>query len=340
MLFFSKLHKKKTHASPSSTNPKKFSQTAIWLSVFTLLLLGFFWWLARDKQFDFQRLKEAFANFSPQILCIVGCLVIIQIFLQATRLFFLFPKAVELPWSVCVRVFLTGQFFNGWIPAKVGEVVKVLEFKRNKFSRKSDPEGERAGVPALLASGVLVFEKILDLIALVSLLLAVGIPDLIRLVPKLDLNPAHFVGLFILVMVATAVGVGFYFFRNQAAWLKQVISGFSALREPKRLAIAYICAVLSWALESFQLLILIRNQGGNLTFGECSLILAGLNVGIAVPLTLGNVGTFEATMAFLLGLFGISSFQAIAIGTTHHLFQLLIMSVMAAIVWLWARLKR
>ena len=55
-----------------------------------------------------------------------------------------------------------------------------------------------------------------------------------------------------------------------------------------------------------------------------------LNVGIAVPITLGNIGTYEAALVVGLTLWGVETNEAVAVALSHHFVQVLSLVVLAA----------
>ena len=58
-----------------------------------------------------------------------------------------------------------------------------------------------------------------------------------------------------------------------------------------------------------------------------------LNLGISVPVSLANVGTYEAATVAGLVPFGVPAASALAIGALHHAVQLLAAVVPAVVFW-------
>jgi uncharacterized membrane protein YbhN (UPF0104 family) len=65
-----------------------------------------------------------------------------------------------------------------------------------------------------------------------------------------------------------------------------------------------------------------------------------LNLGIAIPVSIANLGAYEAATVLGLSPFGISVPTALAIGMIHHAIQIATVFVFAAAFWLCGRLGK
>jgi uncharacterized membrane protein YbhN (UPF0104 family) len=77
-----------------------------------------------------------------------------------------------------------------------------------------------------------------------------------------------------------------------------------------------------------------------LSLPQVVLALAALNVGISVPVSIANLGVYEAALAFGLSRSGMPLPTAVAIATLHHGLQLLGTNLSAAALSLWVAGRR
>jgi SAM-dependent methyltransferase len=84
---------------------------------------------------------------------------------------------------------------------------------------------------------------------------------------------------------------------------------------------ALACGVLAWLSEATILRVLATRLGFDVSIARAIGVLVVLNLGIAVPLTFANLGTFEAAIVFALGLYGVPASNALAVATVHHAVQ-------------------
>jgi uncharacterized membrane protein YbhN (UPF0104 family) len=94
-----------------------------------------------------------------------------------------------------------------------------------------------------------------------------------------------------------------------------------------------------WIFEVLAMQVLATPLQVDLGLGQGMLILLILNIGIAVPLTVANVGIFEAALVFGLSLWGVDPNKAIAIALCHHSLQIAALAVWVAVFNLWLRYR-
>ena len=92
---------------------------------------------------------------------------------------------------------------------------------------------------------------------------------------------------------------------------------WGAFRSPRFLASIGV-ALVSWTLDAGTLFWTTRAGGYPLSFRETMQSVFVLNLGIAMPITVGNIGVFEAALAFALTRHGIPAERALAIATVEH----------------------
>jgi uncharacterized membrane protein YbhN (UPF0104 family) len=80
--------------------------------------------------------------------------------------------------------------------------------------------------------------------------------------------------------------------------------------------------------------------GVHLSLAQAIVGLLVLNLGIAIPVSVANVGAYEAATVVGLAPFGVPAGQALALGAMHHAVQLATIAAFALAFWLRDRLAR
>jgi uncharacterized membrane protein YbhN (UPF0104 family) len=107
-----------------------------------------------------------------------------------------------------------------------------------------------------------------------------------------------------------------------------------AMMTPRRLVVAVTLGVLAWAAEATSMRVLSAPFGVNLSVPQAMVGLLILNLGIAVPVSVANVGAYEAATVVGLVPFGATAAQALAIGAIHHAVQVTAIAFFAFTFWL------
>ena len=272
-------------------------------------LLGAF--LYENKSISFASIRLSLVKFGP--LCITGVLVcaVTQILFMVLRLWVLFPKEVNLSLFGAAHAVSYGQLVNTFLPARAGDVLKAVI--ANKESRNQTHS-------LMTSAGVILADKIVDLGAMIFLVLISGAIFIPEMHAEKVISPRN-VSAFIALLLALAGvlvwmrhrGIG-----SKYQWLVHFEQGFTSLVRPRMLITALLLGICAWTCEALALQLLCGFQGIVLTFNRVIFLLFVLNAAIAVPVSLANLGTFEAGVVFGLRAFGVPVAQAIAIGSVQH----------------------
>jgi uncharacterized membrane protein YbhN (UPF0104 family) len=273
---------------------------------------------------------------TPLALALVVGLSLVKIALGAFRLWFVFPR-VRRPALVGVaRAFSFGELMNTYVPGRVGDAFKVASIARAHEARDGRSIAE--------TTGALIAERGLDVASLALLAAIFGGGALLTVASGM----VH--RLWIVGAVALGVGVVFAAVRrvwpNAAGVLARVFSStLSAMRgavSAHRLSAIVAMALVGWIAELVSLSVLASALGFHLAFPQAVVAVVVLNLGIAVPVSVANVGAFEAALAVGLSHFGVPTPDAVAIGTVLHAAQIGAVILAALAFWLrdrWIRYR-
>ncbi len=256
---------------------------------------------------------RALGRFPPRALALAAAIVLLQMLLQASRLYALLPREPGRSWIDVVRAFSLGQLANSRLPARAGDALKI--------ARIGSAGEERASALARAAGGVLVADKVVDLAALGILVALVGTRWLSGALGWVA-RQGWVLGL-LAALAAAAVVVPENGRRSGTGrTFRQFVRGTAGLADPRRVAGGLALGMAAWLAEASVLGLLASSLGLELDAAQRLWILAALNLGIALPVTVANIGTFEAALVVALGRAGVGVPEAIAIAVAHHAFQI------------------
>ena len=258
----------------------------------------------------------------PLITLIVAFgLIVTQVVFQSLRLWAVVPRALALGVGRVAHAFVIGEWVNSLIPARAGDALKIVMIRRA-------PAAGLSGLPS--ATGVVVADKLVDVVSLVLLCVGGGLTGLLWARAEAGVI-AGVLGVVIALALAAWFGLtGARFQEARWLWARDLVSGLSALRDPPRGIASLLFSLGAWLAEGCALWVLCLGMGAAPTSSQILLALVLLNVGISVPISFANVGVYEATLTAGLSYAGIPLATGLAVAVSHHGLELLAVNVSAA----------
>jgi uncharacterized membrane protein YbhN (UPF0104 family) len=269
------------------------------------------------------------------VLSLAGALflVLCQLGFQASRLWAILPRDVARTLGRTAYAFAVGEWCNIFTPVRAGDALKVVLLNR------------AAGAPISLpkATGAVLADKIVDAGSLVFLCAVTGLVSVIRAGANARLPGARIAVTAGVVVALALLGVGL----ARPRWLERLAllrhelgKGFAALRDPVKLLASICFSLAAWLAELLALRVLCAALGFPLSLPQLVLAVAALNLGISVPVSIANLGVYEAVLAFGLSRSGVPLPSAVAIAALHHALELLGTNLAAASLSLWVAARR
>lgn len=251
-----------------------------------------------------------------------------QIFFMILRMYVLGSHEHRVPFKDVTFAVAVGHAVNMFFPARAGEALKAIWLGK-----------AGGGDTGYLARGAgwCVADRIVDLSGFVSMVVLTQVlflPAFGQIIPfPLWYVPAGALGLALVLFLLfrSAQGTG----SKVRVWLTQLREGLSGVLSPSKFFLGWLAGLGAWATEIAAIGILAQSQGIHLNVTEIFFVLVVLNIAIAVPVSVANVGTFEASMAFALKFFGVDLSTSIAIAAAHHVLQLAGIAGWALVALLW-----
>ncbi len=293
----------------------KNQRKSIWalISLLSLLLL-----LIIFRPFSWQELVLNLQKFDLVTLCLAGLLAFAQYFFMSLRLHFLVPYPISLLQSCYANFY--GQCLNNFLPARGGDIAKSMMIATKSSQRSHD---------LAQSAGILFSDRVVDISIF---LMVVFLTGSVQFVSWDHLTKVFVVGLFVCLVCLVLFRITRI--RHWPYW-QSVRKGFRQLSQPQALCLSSVAALLCCLCEGFTLMIYARGLGFPISFSESYLAVTVLNLGIAIPISIGNIGPFEAALVYGLGLLSIPHGSGLAIATMHHIMQMLVVAICTLMLSFW-----
>jgi SAM-dependent methyltransferase len=288
-------------------------------SVVVLALAGIAFWSHRDA-LSIDTIAQSARQIGWLSFFTALAWVLIQNGCQASRLWFLLLSR-RVSWARAAYAFSVGQWLNSFVPARAGDVVKALAV--------SDAD---AWCPVSESMGVVVADKIVDLSSLFGLVLFTGAVSHIASA-KIDTSKFLYIALGATLLLICAWIFLRATFTRRFRVLDDFGRGLRCMTSPARLIPGFAMSIGSWAAEAYAIQSIVSGLGVVFSFSQAMFCLFALNAAIAIPISVANVGTFEAALVYAFTRFGVGLPQAITLATLHHLLQWIGISLWAFFSW-------
>jgi len=256
---------------------------------------------------------------------------------------YLFPAKSRPPYWPTLEATLLGQFFNIILPARAGEIARIVALHRSTRTSRAE-----------IASTVVV-ERMFDVLALLTLLFvfAPWFPHVTWL------HAAAFlaIGFFSATVVAIAVlfrwgekpflillrplarlGLPFLTLERAEHAAASFVRGAAALRNPGLGAIAFGLSILSWLVLGLSTWMLMIGFHFGLSPLAGLLVIIAVGLSLILPASPGSVGVFEAAALIGLKAYGIDKAEALSFAIVLHVVSVLPFLVLGGFVLL--RMRR
>lgn len=256
-----------------------------------------------------------------RIVAVVVVLNFAVIVLKALRWRTLICLERPLRFSSVFLATLVGYAANTFLPARGGEVVRIMLLARR----------ERTSRAALL--GALALDHVLEGIGMLGCLLAL---------PFLMPTPTWLRSATILIaaVVAAALGASILVLRTDAASLiaklpvnnraretlrgaaSRLSLGLVSLRSPTRLAHVTLHVTVIWLVQAAMVHLCLLATDIRVSPAQSLFILMVVNIAVLVPAGPSNVGTFELSAVLGLAFLGFDNTRALSFALIYHALQL------------------
>lgn len=241
---------------------------------------------------------------------------------RALRLQYVMAPHHNIPGRRIFAVYNVGQMLNIMMPVLTGQVARVLLFSRT------------LGVTKTFAFTMVILEVLFDGVVLFVMVFGASF---------LFVMPDWMVRGEVMIFIATALLLGFFYFllhhgkrsggppnwfhrhapkRLVTEWdniKTSFLAGLNMLKSTKHLLLVSLLSLASWIAHALMVLFLIRAFEFDIPFWGAMIILIVNTIIIMVPVSPGNIGTFQLACIVGLSFFGVSKDQALGFSILLHI---------------------
>ncbi len=233
----------------------------------------------------------------------------------------------EVGWRDLVRILLLGWFVNSLVPAKLGDLYRSYLVKR------------RFGISLSRTVGVVVAERLLDLVVVFGLLVIGGYVAFGRTVLP-DLWIVYVTGAALALVIALAL-VAIYlvgpkiarFFPGEVRRIGRLFRE-GVLHSFRALPVAGALTLIIWGAEAMRLMFVLWALGLELPASGIVFVAVATSLLTTVPLTPAGFGFVEIAMVYVLTEgFGLTQSSAVAVAVLDRAVSVFSVIVVGAIVY-------
>lgn len=275
--------------------------------------------------------SSAAATIGRSNILLVGCALAVYYAtfpLRAARWARLLREGgADLGWRDLLRILFLGWFVNSLVPAKLGDLYRSFLVKR------------RFGISLSRTVGVVVAERLLDLIVVFGLLVVGGYVAFGRTVLP-DLWIVYVTAAVLGLLIALGL-VGIYavgpkiarFFPNEVRRIGRLFRE-GVLHSFRALPFAGPLTLIIWGAEAMRLMFVLWALGLELPASGIVFVAVATSLLTTVPLTPAGFGFVEIAMVYLLTEgFGLSQTSAVAVAVLDRAVSVFSVIVVGAIVY-------
>ncbi len=304
---------------------------------------GCLWWATRELFTDPQAREQFFAAFRTadyRYLPVLLGMLLAFFTLKAYRWALLLrPLGGYRTWSDCFGPMLAGFAINNTLPARAGEVVRVMVFSR------------RSGQPVTAVLATVALERILDMLAILSLLGLglVMLPEMDAGIRATAVTTAVAAGVGVVGAILFLVWTGpFLRLMNWGlrvirvpdgvrdkliAMLEAASKGLAALRSPAILSQLVVVSLAKWLLNGGMMFVSLRSFGVEVPFSATLVLLGVVALAVALPAAPGFFGVIQICFTSTLKGFTLNVPAVLAASIYYHMVQYIPVTV-GGLLWL------
>ncbi|MDP6126441.1 MAG: lysylphosphatidylglycerol synthase transmembrane domain-containing protein, partial [Candidatus Latescibacteria bacterium] len=292
------------------------------LIVLGLVISGVFVAIA-VKEMDWPKVAETIRRMDPMPWLPLSVLAyLVGQFVRGVRCRLLVSHEANISTMTGSNIVIIGYAVNTVLPARMGEVARAGVMS------------ERTGLPFIQSLTVTFLERVLDGLAILSVLL---VTTLMLPVEGLIKNTVYVASIvlgsaaagitiavaspeFLTTLISRTVGVIGRRWHDAALRLSMyVANGVSYLRVPRDAVRVGLLSVLVWVIETVMFLLLFPAFGLPIEFWWAALAMAVTNLGILVPSAPGYVGPFHYFCMMALISVGVDESVALGFAVVVHI---------------------
>ncbi len=301
------------------------------------------WWAARELISDPQARRQFLAAFRDADYLYLPVLLAMLVAFYSLKAYrwklLLTPLGAYDMWRDCFGPMLAGFAVNNVLPARAGEIVRVMVFAR------------RTRQPVASVFVTVALERIFDMLSiLVYLSLGLlSLPDM----PNWMRRSALVIGALasagvlgaVVFLIWTAVCVRWIHWglavvrvpetlrEKVDRLLETAAAGLASLKSPVTLLLIVVVSLLQWALNGGMMYLALRSFGVDVPISAAMVLLGVVALGVAVPAAPGFFGVIQVCFTDTLQIFPVNRAAVLAASIYYHMLQYIPVTLLG-LLWL------
>lgn len=273
---------------------------------------------------NFREVSGNISNMDGALTVLVLILTTLNLVIRAMVWKFIVNPIKTVPFGNALSSYVLGVFSNLFLPFKLGDVAQGYS-----LGRKED-------ISKIAVVSTILLQRIFEFL---SLLLILSIVALLFSFPLLFERRTLMFGLLIIASVSflylgfnkreKVVGEIEKFMsrfspglaRKIGKSLELFLSGTKAIHNPKDIVWILSFSLLSWFVQVTMVWLTTHALGISVSLVSSAVILLVINIGLAIPLAPGNIGTFQFFSIIALSIFSISKSKALTFAVIFQIIQ-------------------
>ena len=246
------------------------------------------------SDFEVELFFESISRANISLIFFSMIILLLSIQFRAIRWKFILNKKIKV--NDLYKAQLVGYMGNNIFPLRFGELLKSFYVeKKNNISRYE-------------VLGSVFIERFLDFLGLGFLFLLLLKTNWVDLI-----DSSYRISLFFIFLASIlALLISFYLNRNfensfiniLPSPIKKILVGFSSIQS-KNLFLLFVLTILIWCSYILVVYLVQYSFSLNLSYHQTVLLLLISTLALSIPGLPGNIGTFESSVVYTLGMFGI-----------------------------------
>jgi uncharacterized protein (TIRG00374 family) len=280
-----------------------------------LLLVVAFW------NVDTRQLIEVIKGADPLMVGLVAVINFVGVAIKAYRWKVVLSATKPVPFMSAFLTTLVGFMANNVLPARAGELVRIIAL------------GRKEGISKTTVLGTLALDRVFEGVGMLAVLAALPFlletPDWMRqgTLVFVILMAAVLIVLIVLVRSESERWITYLpvsekwtsFLQTMVGKLK---AGFKTLDNMWTTAVVLLLSVAVWFIQGYMVYLCLRSIGLHFGLNHALFILMVINMAIMAPAAPGNIGTFEFSAMLALGYLGVEKAPALSFALIYHFVQM------------------
>lgn len=270
------------------------------------------------QDIQFNHFWAILQSLLPNFIILAAIINLLVIMIKALRWQIIVSPVKHIGYFIGLRMLIVGFMANNVLPFRLGEVARLHLLKKH------------LDLGYVTSTGTIITERLVEGLSFIFLIIISMFYTPYPLWMRHGLIMTIFLTLILFGVAKFYSGITF---KNPL--LTRLQHGFIGLGCWKITAKTFIISGASWLGQCLLLITIHQSFAVDLPVHSTFLILAAVNIAIAIPSTPAQIGAFELACVMIYQTFGIDQTTSLAMALVYHFVQLIPITTLGAIITLY-----